>query len=462
MKMQEKRLAHLHTWGCQMNAHDTEKIAGILKGQGYDLTADPESAELIILNTCSIREKAQHKFYSYLGYLAHLKKRRPFIKIGVTGCIAQQEGDHMHELNKAVDFSFGSQNIMKLPDLLHSESFQAAVEDNDAIVTTDLPAQRDNGVRALVAIMYGCNNFCSYCVVPYTRGRERSRPYENIINEITSLATNGYKEVTLIGQNVNSYNGGCSFARLLRLIDNVEGIRRVRFITSHPKDFTDELILAMAELRTVCRHVHLPMQSGSSRVLALMNRRYDYETYIDKVRRLQLAIPDVCVTSDIIAGFPGESDDDHEQTINALNEIEFDGIFAFKYSKRPNTKAALMDDQVDEDVKSQRLQEILSCQDVITERKNKALEGSIIEVLVDGRQECPAAVKESETAPNTWIGRTSTNKIVNFPSNDDLQSAQFLNVRIVKAYRHTLEGEVVAGVSCSNKEPGASWSGKER
>ncbi|MBF0591925.1 MAG: tRNA (N6-isopentenyl adenosine(37)-C2)-methylthiotransferase MiaB [Nitrospirae bacterium] len=453
MKMQEKRLAHLHTWGCQMNAHDTEKIAGILKGQGYDLTADPESAELIILNTCSIREKAQHKFYSYLGYLAHLKKRRPFIKIGVTGCIAQQEGDHMHELNKAVDFSFGSQNIMKLPDLLHSESFQAAVEDNDAIVTTDLPAQRDNGVRALVAIMYGCNNFCSYCVVPYTRGRERSRPYENIINEITSLATNGYKEVTLIGQNVNSYNGGCSFARLLRLIDNVEGIRRVRFITSHPKDFTDELILAMAELRTVCRHVHLPMQSGSSRVLALMNRRYDYETYIDKVRRLQLAIPDVCVTSDIIAGFPGESDDDHEQTINALNEIEFDGIFAFKYSKRPNTKAALMDDQVDEDVKSQRLQEILSCQDVITERKNKALEGSIIEVIVDGR---------SETDPNAWIGRTSTNKIVNFSSNDDLQSAQFLNVRIVKAYRHTLEGEVVAGVSCSNKEPGASWSGKER
>ncbi|MBF0316629.1 MAG: tRNA (N6-isopentenyl adenosine(37)-C2)-methylthiotransferase MiaB [Nitrospirae bacterium] len=434
--MQEKRLAHLHTWGCQMNSHDTEKIAGILKVQGYALTDDPESADLIILNTCSIREKARHKFYSYLGYLARLKKRRPFMRIGVAGCIAQHEGSHIHELNKAVDFSFGPQNIMKLADLLSSELFRAAVEDNDAIAITDLPAERENGIRALVSIMYGCNNFCSYCVVPYTRGRERSRPYENIINEITSLADNGYKEVTLIGQNVNSYNGGCSFAGLLRLIDKVEGIRRVRFITSHPKDFTDELILSMAELGSVCRHVHLPMQSGSSRVLALMNRRYDYETYIDKVRRLRLRVPDVAVTSDIIAGFPGERDDDHKQTINALNEIEFDGIFAFKYSVRPNTKAASMDDQVDEGIKSERLQEILRCQDVITQRKNKALEGSVTEVLVDGR---------SETDPNSWIGRTGTNKIVNFSSTDGLQPALFLNVRIVKAYRHTLEGEVVGG-----------------
>ncbi|MBF0606500.1 MAG: tRNA (N6-isopentenyl adenosine(37)-C2)-methylthiotransferase MiaB [Magnetococcales bacterium] len=434
--MQTKRLAHLHTWGCQMNSHDTEKIAGILKSQGYTLTADPESAELIILNTCSIREKARHKFYSYLGYLARLKKRRPRVRIGVTGCIAQQEGSHIHDLNKAVDFSFGPQNIMKLTDLLGAESFQTAIEDNDAIATTDLPAERDNGIRALVSIMYGCNNFCSYCVVPYTRGRERSRPYENILSEITALAANGYKEVTLIGQNVNSYAGGCSFARLLHLIDKVEGIRRVRFITSHPKDFTDELIQAMAELDSVCRHVHLPMQSGSSRVLNLMNRRYDYETYTDKVRRLRLSVPDVAVTSDIIAGFPGESDDDHAQTVSALKELEFDGIFAFKYSVRPNTKAALMTDQVAEDVKSARLQEILGCQDVITQRKNKALEGTVMEVLVEGR---------SETTPNMWVGRSSTNKIVNFLSRDDLKSALFLNVRIVKANRHTLEGEVTGG-----------------
>ncbi|MBF0344211.1 MAG: tRNA (N6-isopentenyl adenosine(37)-C2)-methylthiotransferase MiaB [Nitrospirae bacterium] len=424
-----------------MNSHDTEKIAGILKGQGYDLIADPESADLIILNTCSIREKAQHKFYSYLGYLARLKKKRPSLKIGVTGCIAQQEGNRIHKVNQAVDFSFGSQNVMKLTTLLNSDSFQAAIEENDLITTTDLPADRDNGIRALVSIMYGCNNFCSYCVVPFTRGREKSRPYENILKEVESLANNGYKEITLLGQNVNSYNGKCSFPQLLRFIGKVDGIKRVRFITSHPKDFTVELMLAMKEVEKVCRHVHLPLQSGSTRVLDLMNRRYNYETYLEKVKKLKSMIPDIAITTDIIAGFPGEMGEDHALTIKALNEIEFDGIFAFKYSKRPGTKATLMDNQVDEGVKSERLQEILQCQDIITERKNKALEDHIIEVLVDGR---------SETDPNQWVGRSSTNKIINFMMPDDIpeneaKCIQFLNVRIVKGMRHSLEGEVVRG-----------------
>lgn len=313
-----EKLAYLQTWGCQMNVHDTEKIAGVLQGQGYAFTNRPQDAALIILNTCSIRQKAQHKFLSRLGYFKRLKKKRPWLQIAVAGCIAQQEGQQFLIDNQYVDFTFGPQNIVKLPELLHNR--MAAVQVNPALAETDLPALRADGTAAWVNIMYGCNNFCSYCVVPHTRGRECSRPMDSIINEIRTLADEGYKEITLLGQNVNSYNdpaNGSTFPQLLNAVNSVQAIERVRFVTSHPKDLCPELILAIRDLDKVCEHIHLPLQSGSTRILSLMNRKYSFTDYLNKINALRGHCPGITITSDIIAGFPGESDQDHELTLAA-------------------------------------------------------------------------------------------------------------------------------------------------
>jgi len=418
-----------------MNVHDSEKMLGILDKEGYSQTDDPRKADLIIFNTCSIRQKAEQKFYSDLGRTKAYKKRTPGIRIAVAGCIAQQEGENILKKAPYVDFIFGPQNIHMLGNLVSGRTASIATEDNPEIAKTDLPVKRADGVRAWVTIMYGCNNFCSYCVVPYTRGRERSRPTENILSEVKGLAEKGYKEVTLLGQNVNSYRSDTDFPGLLRRLDGVGGIERIRFVTSHPRDLSDELINAISELSKVCEHIHLPLQSGSNKVLNLMNRGYTFEEYIRKVYRLRGKVPGIGITSDIIAGFPAETEDDYLQTVKALKEIEFDGIFAFKFSARPRTKAEGMEGQLAEEMKSERLSQILKIQNEITEKKNRSLEGTIQEILTEG---------ESETDKGKLTGRTRTNKIVNVPNtNIDIEKGSLVSVKITKGRQHSLEGRPI-------------------
>jgi tRNA-2-methylthio-N6-dimethylallyladenosine synthase len=276
------KTVYVRTFGCQMNVHDTEKMLGVLQKEGYSQIGDPRKAGLIIFNTCSIRQKAEQKFYSELGRIKSYKKRRPDIKIAVAGCIAQHEGGNIFKKAHHVDFVFGPQNIHKLSDMVSEKSIPLVLEDNPMIAMIDLPTKRVDGVNAWVTIMYGCNNFCSYCIVPYTRGRERSRPSENIYSEVVELADKGYKEITLLGQNVNSYRSDTDFPGLLEKLNRVGGIERIKFVTSHPKDFTDELIDAMFGLSKVCEHIHLPLQSGSNNILRLMNRSYTYDEYIKR------------------------------------------------------------------------------------------------------------------------------------------------------------------------------------
>jgi tRNA-2-methylthio-N6-dimethylallyladenosine synthase len=425
----DKRV-YIHTFGCQMNVHDTEKMFGVLMKDGYQRTECADDAHLIILNTCSIRQKAEQKFYSELGRLKSLKKRRAGLMIAVAGCIAQQEGDNIFRKAPHVDFVFGPQNIHLLSQITSERAPHSALQENPAIALHDLPADRTDEIRAWISIMYGCNNFCSYCVVPYTRGRERSRPSSNILTEVSVLAEKGCKEVTLLGQNVNSYESEVNFPGLLRKLSTVDGIRRIRFVTSHPKDLSGELIQAIADLPKVCEHIHLPLQSGSDYVLNRMNRRYTLESYMQRIEALRGMIPGISITSDIIAGFPGESDRDHTLTMQALEEICFDGIFAFAFSARPHTMAATYECQMPEDIKLQRLNDILKIQDDITLRKNIELEGTVQEILVEGA---------SETDKKKLMGKTRTNKIVTI-SNTAVPKGSLIDVQIVKARKHSLEG----------------------
>ena len=425
---------YLSTFGCQMNVHDSEKIAGIMKSEDYAETDDPGDADIIIFNTCSIRQKAEQKFFSELGRMKSLKRKRPGLKIAVAGCIAQREGNNILQRASYIDHVIGPQNIHVLREVISSNPGPVAVGDNPFITELELPVLRNDPVRAWINIMYGCNNFCSYCIVPYTRGREKSRPRASIAEEIRGLAGSGYKEVTLLGQNVNSYASDTDFPGLLKEINSIPGLERIRFVTSHPKDLSDDLIFAMKDLEKVCEHIHLPLQSGSSRVLSVMNRKYAYEEYLNKVVRLRKELPGIAITSDIIAGFPGETDDDHKRSVDALREVEYDGIFAFKYSSRQGTRAAAMDGHLPDRIKSERLYEILSLQNEITERKNKELEGTLQEILIEGE-----GGKES----SQLTGRTRGNKIVNVPRENDIEPGALVAVRITRALRHSLEGVII-------------------
>lgn len=421
----------IETFGCQMNVHDSEKMAGILDREGYCLSDDPGDSDLIIFNTCSIRQKAEQKFFSRLGRIKNLKKRNPRLRIAVAGCIAQQQGKRIFQRAPYVDFVFGPQNIHLLHDLLRGRS-TVADQDNPEIGEMDLPALRKSGGRAWVSIMYGCNNFCSYCIVPYTRGPERSRPSENILFEISELAGEGFREVTLLGQNVNSYRSDVNFPGLLRRVNAVVGIERIRFVTSHPRDLSDALISSMHELDKVCEHIHLPLQSGSSRILGLMNRGYSYDEYRRKIDALRNSVPGISITTDIITGFPGETEKDHRQTVETLKEIQYDGIFAFKFSPREGTKAADLSAQVTDRTKSERISEILEVQDDITLKLNEKLEASVQEILVE---------RASETDKTRLTGRTRSNKIVNFEGTSTAGSV--IRVNIVKARKHSLNGEIL-------------------
>ncbi|MEW6052727.1 MAG: tRNA (N6-isopentenyl adenosine(37)-C2)-methylthiotransferase MiaB [Nitrospirota bacterium] len=426
-----ERTVYIKTFGCQMNVHDSEKILGIMEKQGYTATDNVGNADIVIFNTCSIRQKAEQKFYSELGRIKSLKKKRPGTRIIVAGCIAQQEGEKIFKHAPHVDMVFGPENIHALGTMAAQKTPIVAVHGNPAIALHDLPVKRGDGARAWVTIMYGCNNYCSYCIVPFTRGRERSRPSANIRAEVEELARMEYKEVTLLGQNVNSYRSDIGFSALLEMLDAIQGIERIRFVTSHPRDLSDELISAISSLHSVCEHIHLPIQSGSSRILHRMNRGYSYDQYLEGIEKLRRKVPGIAITTDIIAGFPGETEGDHKATMSALREIEFDGIFAFKYSERPWTKAAEMDDQVAEGIKANRLNEILLIQDKITSGKNKLLEGTIQEILIEGR---------SETDRNKMSGRTRTNKIVNVAGNGYTKGSM-VSVRIIRGRKHSLEGK---------------------
>jgi tRNA-2-methylthio-N6-dimethylallyladenosine synthase len=430
---------HIITFGCQMNEHDSERMTGILEEQGCASVADAGRADMIILNTCSIREKAEQKFFSELGRLKSLKAENPGLKIVVAGCIAQQEGAGILLRAPYVDMVFGPSDISRLPSLIEQQR-----SGRKALVNIDgdpdyhrkrLPAARKDRLKAWVSIMYGCDNFCSYCVVPYLRGRERSRIPEEITSEVRELGRRGYKEVTLLGQNVNSYGKGLEkvvdFSALLRSINEIPFIERIRFVTSHPRDLSEKLINAIRELPKVCEAIHLPVQSGSNSILTLMNRRYTREDYLDKVKRLRDAVPSIALTTDVIAGFPGETEQDFEMTMQLLSEIRYDGIFAFKYSKRPGTSAVGLAGHFDEEIKENRLDRILALQREITIQKNRELIGTTQEILLDGRS------KKGDMV----TGRTRGNKTVNVSANPSL-IGDLVSVKITAAGMNSLTGQL--------------------
>ena len=408
------------TFGCQMNARDSEKLSGILKEIGFVAT-ESENADFVIYNTCTVRENANNKVYGHLGVLGNYKKKNPNMMIALCGCMMQepQVVEKLKESYRFIDIIFGTHNLYKLAELIYSriETGKMVVEvlkDSTAIVE-ELPVDRKYPFKSGVNIMFGCNNFCSYCIVPYVRGREKSRTPEDIICEIERLAADGVKEVMLLGQNVNSYGKNLespvSFAELLRMVEKVEGIERIRFMTSHPKDLSDELIEVMAHSEKICRHFHLPLQSGSDRLLKVMNRRYTKERYLELVNKLKNAMPDISLTTDIIVGFPGETEEDFEETLDVVRKAGFDSAYTFIYSKRTGTPAASMDNQVDEAVVKNRFDRLLTVVNEISHKLSFRFEGKDMDVLVEG---------PDDHDDRLLTGRMSNNMLVHFPGDQSL------------------------------------------
>jgi tRNA-2-methylthio-N6-dimethylallyladenosine synthase len=431
------------TFGCQMNARDSEKLVGILTDIGYEESED-EHADFVIYNTCTVRENANNKVYGRLGYLSNYKKKNPHMMIALCGCMMQEPTvvEKIRKSYRFVDLIFGTHNIYKFAELLcrsmESDSMIVDIwKDTDKIVE-DLPIKRKFSFKSGVNIMFGCNNFCSYCIVPYVRGRERSREPKDIIREIEGLVADGVCEVMLLGQNVNSYGKNLenpiTFAELLREVNQIEGLKRIRFMTSHPKDLSDDLILAMKECDKVCKHMHLPLQSGSDRILKAMNRHYDKEQYLSIVRKLREAIPDIALTTDIIVGFPGETREDFLETLDVVKQVEYDSAFTFIYSKRTGTPAAAMENQVDpEEVKS-NFDILLKEVQQISSRKAKELEGRTMEVLAEERNEQDSSL---------ITGRLSNNSVVHFPGTPDM-IGRLYQVKLTECKGFYYLGEIVA------------------
>ena len=438
----KNKYLYIQTFGCQMNVHDSEQMAVLLAEVGYKVTNNLKLADLILLNTCSIREKAAHKVYSELGRIGKLKEQNPELIIGVGGCLAQHLGTKFHKKVGYLDFVFGTHNIHRLPQLVATIRKKRGkiteVDFHKSLNSIGVFAPPQSGaISAFVTIMQGCNNFCAYCVVPYLRGPEMSRPPEDIIEEIKKLADCGIREVTLLGQNVNSYGkmlgDGLNFTALIKKIGKIHGIERIRFTTSHPRDLSDELINCFAEEEKLCEHIHLPVQSGSNRILALMNRGYTVEEYMKKVNHLRELNSQISITSDIIVGFPGETQNDYQETIDMMEKIRFDSIFSFKYSERKGTAAQKLEGRIEECEKLRRLQQLQALQDGHTLEANLALEGSQQELLVEGK---------SKNSENDLMGRTRSWKIVNFKSESELTDKR-VKVKISKAYLHSLRGKIV-------------------
>lgn len=439
-----EKKSYVLTFGCQQNEADSEKLLGMCKDMGYTPCDDASEADIILVNTCAIREHAEKKALSYIGQCKHLKAKKPDLIVGVCGCMVTQE--HRRDTIKFsypyVDLVFGTSSIHRLPQLVYEKIIKDkrlyCPEEEEYMVAEGLPIYRNSDYRAWVSIMYGCNNFCTYCIVPYVRGRERSRRPSDIIAEVRDLVERGYKDITLLGQNVNSYGKDAvstdgekyDFADLLSDIDKIEGDYVLHFMTSHPKDASHKLIDVMASSKHIAHQFHLPMQSGSNSVLKRMNRRYDTEKYLETVDYIREKIPDVTLTSDIIVGFPGESEEDFEDTLKMLSKVRFDMTYSFIYSRRVGTPAASMEDQIPADVQGERFKRLLELQNEIGLEMNKPLEKQTLRVLCDGR---------SKNDPNVFCGRTDGNKIVLFDG-DDSDTGKFLNLKIYRADTFALYG----------------------
>lgn len=444
MNLLEGKKYNIITFGCQMNEHDSETISGMLRERGCQQVEEKEDADITIMNTCSIRENADKRFFGTLGQLKRLKKRNPGYTVCVCGCMMQQQHitDEIKKKYPWVDIIFGTHNIHRFPQLLEEvyEERKRVMEilpDREEIVE-GLPSERLFKHKAFVNIMYGCNNFCTYCIVPYTRGREKSRKPDDIIAEIKKLVADDVKEVTLLGQNVNSYKGEnedgsiCDFADLIYRLNEIEGLQRIRFMTSHPKDLSDKLIQAFVDCDKLCNYIHLPVQAGSSRVLKRMNRKYDRERYLDLVRKLRTAVPEITISTDIIVGFPGETEEDFQETLSLVKEVQYDSAFTFLYSIRKGTPAAEYEDQIPEDVKHERFNRLVDMINEGSAAKNAAYKGRVEKVLVEGM---------SKKNGETLTGRTEGFKLVDFAGDKSL-IGQIIDMEITEGKTFSLTGKI--------------------
>lgn len=432
---------HITTFGCQMNEHDSEVMAGMLMEKGFTPVKERKDADVAVINTCSVRENADKRFFGTLGQLKRRKTENPDFLVCVCGCMMQQQ--HVIDTIKAkypwVDIIFGTHNIHQFPALidnaLKEKQKQIEIWPDGGEIVEELPSKRLHQSKALLNIMFGCNNFCTYCIVPYTRGRERSRKPEEILREARELVADGVKEIMLLGQNVNSYRGegDVDFADLLYQLNQIEGLARIRFMTSHPKDLSDKLIRAFQDCDKLCKNIHLPVQSGSSRILQAMNRHYTKEQYLHLVSRLREAVPGITLSTDIIVGFPGETEEDFAQTLDLVRQVGYDSAFTFLYSVRKGTPAEKYAEQIPEEVKHERFNRLVDSINAISAEKNAAYVGRIEKVLVEG---------PSKTGSRTFAGRTDGFKLVNFRG-DETMVGKLVDVRITKSNTFSLEGEIV-------------------
>jgi len=440
--MNYKQKLYIRTFGCQMNVNDSEYITGRLIKLGYSITEDIFKSNLILLNTCCVRAKVEQKIYSLIGKIKKIKKNNPDMILGICGCLAQKEKENIFERAPHVDFIFSPPQINNLEKIINTVKYvnkkYISCGNTPEFSLNHLPIKRESKVSAWLQIMRGCNNYCSYCVVPYTRGLEQSRGVSEILSEVNDLAKNKYKEIYLLGQNVNSYSNDLSqsvtFSKLLELLNDINGIERIRFTTSHPKDFSFNLIKTIKNCDKVCNHIHLPIQSGSSKILKMMNRKYDIDYYRKIIKEIRNNIDNITITTDVMVGFPGETENDFMDTLNAFKEIEFDEAYTFIYSDRENAIASLLPDQVPLELKKERLWKLIDLQKEISTKINKKLKGKTFEVLVDK--------KSKKQIENQFSGRTGTNKTVVFNSKQNLLG-QLVKVKIIKSSAWTLYGELI-------------------
>lgn len=433
------RFYKLLVYGCQMNFAEAERMEGQLRSIGYEATDSMEEADLVLIHTCCVRETAEDKVYGKIGEVKNWKRKKPSLIFGITGCMAQKEADRLIKRAPHIDFVLGTAQVQELAQVVRDMEIERRhlvdVDMEKAGSLENLPVERKGTLSAWIPIMYGCDNFCTYCIVPYVRGRERSRFPEDIVKEVTDAAAAGFQEITLLGQNVNSYGKDhkrADFAELLKMVDEVPGIRRVRFMTSHPKDLSDKVIDVIQNGKHICEHIHLPVQHGTNPMLKAMNRVYTVEKYRDLVRRIREKLPMAALTTDLIVGFPGETEEDFEGLVDFLKEIRYDSAYTFIYSKRSGTPAAGMENQVDEEIKKQRLQRLMDVQNEISREINESLKGQRLEVMVEG---------PSKNEDLVWTGRTRTNKIVLWKHGDE-KVGDFVTVRITHPQTWVLKGEL--------------------
>lgn len=433
----------IETFGCQMNKYDSELVASILEKEGYIKARSIEESDLILINTCSVRDHAEIRVKNKLDSYQAVKKHRNNVVVGVLGCMAQRLGTGLIDEKPIVNFVVGPDGYRHIPEILanirNNGKFNNLPGIDEQETYSDIYPTRVKGISAWMAVMRGCNNFCSYCIVPYVRGRERSRPVKNVISEMEKLVREGFSEVTLLGQNVNSYHDGNNdFSDLLKYVSQVDGIKRVRFATSHPKDLSQKLLKTIGENERICNHIHLAVQSGSNKILKLMNRNYTREHFLSLIKMSRELIDDPGIYTDVIVGFPGETEADFDETRNLIEQVQFDGAFMFKYSPRSGTVAARLEETVSKEEKQSRLTQLIQLQKKITLKRNRQLINTIQQVLVEG--------PDKKGHPHHIMGRTGTNKIVVFKRNEDVQTETFADVKIINAEGQTLFGEIINSI----------------